>query len=164
MERKELDQMFRIYYSEALLYSVALTHHSQDAEDIVQHAFLKAMETAEGSIRDFKPWLFRVCRNEWLQMLRKRKREDGDAEKALEQAADDAPLPEAELIREEEYRALYRELMALSPEKREVLELFYFSECSIREIAKIVGRTEGSVKTMLSRARAELRERLEERL
>lgn len=164
MERKELEKMFRIYYSEALLYSCALTHQSQDAEDIVQHAFLKALETAEGTIQEFKPWLFRVCRNEWLQMVRKRKQEDVDAEKALEKAVDTAPLPEAELIREEEYRALYRELMNLSPEKREVMELFYFSECSIREIATIVGRTESNVKTMLSRARAELRERLEERL
>lgn len=164
MERKEIENMFRIYYSEALLYTCALTHHSQDAEDIVQHAFLKALETAEGTIREFKPWLFRVCRNEWLRMIRKRKREDVDEEKALEKAVDSAPLPEGELIREEEYRALYRELMALSPEKREVLELYYFSDCSIREIAKVVDRTESNVKTMLSRARAELRERLEERL
>lgn len=65
-------------------------------------------------------------------------------------------------IHNEENQRLYREILKLPEEQKQVIILFYFSECSIRETAGILGLKEGHVRMLLTRARRKLKERLEE--
>ena len=71
-------------------------------------------------------------------------------------------LPEEPVFQEPQEEELYREVMALPEKYRTVLDLFYYEELSVREIAETLGIKESLVTTRLSRARARLRERLTE--
>ncbi len=78
-----IDQLFSQYYNEALLYSISLCKNRTVAEDIVSNAFFKALSMSDDSIRDFKPWLLTVCRNEFISICRKESRFTGDEPRCL---------------------------------------------------------------------------------
>ncbi len=68
------------------------------------------------------------------------------------------------ILRDEAYRALYRAILLLTQEQRETILLFYFADQPIASIARILQKSEGSVKALLHRARTKLKEILEEQL
>ena len=125
MKSDIVDQLFSQYYNEALLYSISLCKNRTVAEDIVSHAFFKALSTADDSIRDFKPWLLTVCRNEFISLCRKESRLTG--EDIPEDYVDDREEVIEGIIRREEYRSLYRAIDLLPDTQREAVMLFYFS-------------------------------------
>ena len=150
-----IDQLFSQYYNEALLYTISLCRNRTVAEDIVSNAFFKALSMSDDSIRDFKPWLLTVCRNEFISVCRRDKRFTG--EEIPEDLADDREEVIDSIIRREEYRSLYRAIELLSDTQREAVMLFYFSGLSIRNISDIIGKSETNTKVMLCRAREKLR-------
>ena len=159
MNQDMVDKLFRLYYNEALLYTLSLCHNIHEAEDIVSTAFFKALETADGQIKEFKPWLLAVCRNEFLQNCRKHKHiSDEEVDVNL---SDDELSAVERIIRQEEYRMLYRAMDSLTPAAREVIELFYFSGLKVQDISAVTGMSESNVKTSLSRSRAKLKKQLE---
>ena len=110
-----IDQLFSQYYNEALLYTISLCRNRTVAEDIVSNAFFKALTLADDSIRDFKPWLLTVCRNELISICRKSSRFTG--EEIPEDLADDREEVIEGIILREEYRSLYRQ-SACCPTRR----------------------------------------------
>ena len=72
--------------------------------------------------------------------------------------------PADQLIKAEEYRALYRALSLLQPNYKEVLVLYYFEGMSVKEISAITGDSTDSVKVMMHRARQKLKSLLEARI
>ncbi len=155
-----VDQLFSQYYNEALLYSVSLCRNRTIAEDIVSNAFFKALSMSDNSIREFKPWLLTVCRNEYISIWRKDKRFTG--EEIPETLADDREEVIESIIRREEYRSLYRAIDLLPDAQKEVVMLFYFSGLPIKSIAEVTGKSETNTKVMLCRAREKLRILMEE--
>lgn len=155
-----IDELFRKYYNEALLYVLALCRNRAVAEDIVSTAFFRALESADDSIHNFRAWLLAVCRNEYLSQMRKAKcMSDGALSDEI--AAENEELIER-VIRQEEYRALYRAIELLSEGQREAITLFYFSGLSVREVAHLTGRSETGTKVTLCRAREALKKSMEE--
>jgi len=150
-----IDQLFSQYYNEALLYAISLSRNRTIAEDIVSNAFFKALSMSDNSIRDFKPWLLTVCRNEFISICRKNRRFTG--EEIAENLADDREEIIESIIRKEEYRSLYRAIDLLPDTQKEAIMLFYFSGISIRDISKIIGKSETNTKVLLCRAREKLR-------
>lgn len=150
-----IDQLFSQYYNEALLYTISLCRNRTVAEDIVSDAFFKALSMADDSIRDFKPWLLTVCRNEFISICRRDRHFTG--EEIPEDLADDREEVIESIIRREEYRSLYRAIELLSETQREAVMLFYFSGLSIRSISEIIGKSETNTKVLLCRAREKLR-------
>ena len=124
------------------------------------NAFFKALTLSEDSIRDFKPWLLTVCRNEFISICRKNSRFTG--EEIPEDLADDQEEVIEGIIRKEEYRSLYRAIGLLPDTQKEVVTLFYFSRLSIKSISEITGKSETNVKVLLCRARDKLRSIMEE--
>ena len=155
-----IDQLFSQYYNYALLYSVSLCRNRTVAEDIVSNAFFKALSMSDDSIREFKPWLLTVCRNEYISICRKEKRFTG--EDVPETLADDREEVVESIIRREEYRALYRAIDLLPEAQREVVMLFYFSGLPIKNVAEVTGKSETNTKVLLCRAREKLRTLMEE--
>ena len=156
-----MEEFFRKYYNDALLYTVSLSRNRAIAEDVVSNAFYKALTKpdAEKDEAHFKAWLFTVCRNEYFSICRKRARRN---ETELDGAvADDSEEVADKIIKDENYRALYRAIELLPDNQRELITLFYFENLAIKEIARIVGKSEGSVKVSLCRARDNLRRLLE---
>ena len=117
-----IDQLFSQYYNDALLYSVSLCRNRTVAEDIVSNAFFKALCMSDDSIREFKPWLLTVCRNEFISICRKSSRFTG--EDIPENIADDREEVIESIIRKEEYRSLYHAIDLLPELQREVVMLF----------------------------------------
>ena len=130
------------------------------AEDIVSTAFFRALTMADDTIRDFKPWLLTVCRNEYISICRKSSRFTG--EEIPEDLADSREEVIESIIRKEEYRSLYRAIELLPETQREVITLFYFSGMPIKSIAEITGKSETNTKVLLCRARDRLRKMMEE--
>ena len=160
MKSDIIDQLFSQYYNEALLYSISLCKNRTVAEDIVSNAFFKALGMADDSIRDFKPWLLTVCRNEFISLCRKNSRFTG--EEIPEDYADSRENVIERVIRREEYRSLYRAIALLPEAQREAVTLFYFSGLSVKSISEITGKSETNTKVLLCRARDKLRKIMEE--
>jgi RNA polymerase sigma-70 factor (ECF subfamily) len=150
-----IDQLFSQYYNEALLYTISLCRNRTVAEDIVSDAFFKALSMSDDAIRDFKPWLLTVCRNEFISSCRRSRRFTG--EEIPEDLADDREEVIDSIIRREEYRSLYRAIELLSDTQRESVMLFYFSGLPIKSISEIIGKSETNTKVLLCRAREKLR-------
>ena len=159
MKQDALDALFRAYYHEALLYTLSLSGDKSTAEDIVADAFFKALTSADGSIENFKAWLFAVCRNEFLTLCRRRKRHPEVALDASEKERRDEMADT--IIRREEYRALYHAVSLLPGLQREVITLHYFSGLSVKDISAVTGKSASNVKVLLHRARAQLKTILE---
>lgn len=159
MKNDLIDSLFKKYYNEAVLYTMAICRDKALAEDIVSEAFFKALSSADESIRNFKPWLLAVCRNEFLMHCRSRSRMADD------EISEEAAVQEDEtlnrIIRQEEYRALYRAISLLPEHQKEPVILFYFNGLSVKEIAAVVGKSETNVKVLLHRAREGLRKNME---
>ena len=155
-----IDQLFSQHYNEALLYTISLCRSRTMAEDIVSDAFFKALTMADDSIRDFKPWLLTVCRNEFISSCRKNSR--FTAEEIPEELADEREQAIDAIIRREEYRSLYRAIGLLPDAQKEAVTLFYFSGLPVRSISEITGKSEANVKVLLCRGRDKLRKIMEE--
>lgn len=127
----------------------------QDADDAVQEVFLRLFDyrgTFEGE-EHLRRWLLRVTVNCCRNMLRNpwRKRRVSWEE-----------VPETPVFDRPEQAALYREVMALPEKYRTVLNLFYYEELTVKEIAGLLGLGISTVTTRLARARQRLKERLGE--
>ena len=160
MKPDVIDQLFSQYYNEALLYTISLCKNRTVAEDIVSNAFFKALTLSDDSIRDFKPWLLTVCRNEFISICRKNSRFTGD--EIPEDLADSREEVIESVIRKEEYRSLYRAIELLPDAQKEAVTLFYFSGLSEKAISEITGKSETNTKVLLCRAREKLKKIMEE--
>jgi RNA polymerase sigma-70 factor, ECF subfamily len=148
-----------------------LTHNREDAEDVVQEAFLKAFLHL-GQFREdaqFSTWLIRIATNQSLMMLRKRhptrevsidndfQSDDGNLPIDV---ADWAPNPE-ELYRATELREILGSMLQkLGPGLRVVFVLRDIEEFSLEQTAEVLELSVAAVKARSFRARLQLREHL----
>ena len=148
-----------------------ITQNDEDAEDVLQEAFLKAyshLPDFQGQSK-FYTWIVRIAVNEALMKLRKRKtdrsvsldepQDTGEDTVAREIAVweDD---PEQKYSREELRGILDRAVDSLKPSFRTVFVLRDIEELSTEETAEALGISIPAVKSRLLRARLQLRERL----
>lgn len=131
------------------------------AEDLVSQVFLDVWRTAgqfEGRSQ-VSTWLLSIARFKALTALRQRKYEDIDQDDVME-VADDADTPEDSLARNRTRDILRSCVARLSPAHREVVDLVYYHEKSVEEVAGIVGIPASTVKTRMFYARKQLAELL----
>lgn len=166
MRNDELETVYRQYGREVLLYAYSLCHDMTRAEELASDTFFKAFLALEKNVGHIKYWLLRVCRNLYIDQCRRQAKagavllEEARVQVAAWTQTAGEVLPV--ILQNERNRALYTGLLQLPSAQRELLLLFYFAGCGIREIASITGGSPGAVKTALSRARAKLKAILEE--
>ncbi len=158
MKHDVIEELFSKYYNDALLYTLSLTKNHLIAEAIVSDAFYTALKTGDDGIYNFKAWLLKVCRNLYLNSLRKTKR----ISELSENISDENESVLEAIIRKEEYRALYHAISLLNLIYKEVITLFYFEDLSIKDISFVLGKREAVVKVTLFRGREALRKILTE--
>ena len=141
-----------------------MLHHQQDAEDVVQETFIRALRAMAGfdSARPICPWLLEIAANRCRTELARRARKPM---LALANPPEELADPRAGMADPDD---LAGELVVplwegLRPEYRMVFVLFHSQHLSYDEIALVVTRPVGTVKTWLHRARAELAEALNRR-
>src|SRR5271163_142245 len=140
-----------------------LTRNEQDAQDVVQEAYLRAFRFFTGFRGgDARAWLMKIVRNTcytWLHANRRLK-EAAEFDERVFSAGSSSRSPEQIALQDERGILLRRALEELSPNFREVLILREFEGMSYREIANITGMPQGTVMSSLSRARRGLRQAL----
>lgn len=159
MEQEILEALYRRHYGAALLYCITLCGDEQLAQDIVSDAFVKAYLSLPDDVPSFQYWLLRVCKNLWIDHLRKQKYRTSS--ELLERLADPV-TPETAYIRDQERRALWDAIHALPSRDRELVTLHYFSALPLTEIAPLLGISHATARQRLSRLRQTLKQRLEE--
>jgi RNA polymerase sigma-70 factor (ECF subfamily) len=148
-----------------------LTGNPEDAEDVLQEAFLKAFLHLQDFREDarFYTWLVRIAVNEGLMKLRKRRADkaapiedsvDEEGDIMPREFADWKPNPEEQYAQAEIEEILRQAAQTLSPAFRTVFLLRDVEGLSTQETADVVGISEGAVKARLFRARLQLREEL----
>ena len=160
MKHDVIEGLFLKHYNDALLYTLSLTKNYPLAEEVVSDAFYTALKTADEEVHNFKAWMLRVCRNLYLNKRRKASR----LQELDESMADQSETALDNIIRKEEYRALYHAISLLNPSYKEVITLFYFEDLSIKDIAHVIGKSEAVVKVALFRGRESLKKILSEAL
>lgn len=156
MEQEEWKKIYEQYYKPMFLYALSLTNNVQDAEDLLQETFVKAFLSYErtGSL---KAWLVKVLKNEFISMMRKRKREilSGDNHPILNEKSGEEGIPE-QLIQEEERRQLFLAIQKLPLKSKEILIESIFFHLDDEQIAKEHHITRGNVRKIRSRAKQKL--------
>jgi RNA polymerase sigma-70 factor (ECF subfamily) len=145
-------------------YALVLSNNHADAEDLVQEAYVRAMQAMGrlGADSNIKIWFFAILRNIWLDQLRKRRSgpqivesslDDGFANEMVEPSKSAYDLPVSRMEREQVRAAIQK----LPVEFREIIVLREYEQLSYPEIASIVGCPAGTLMSRLGRARSKLR-------
>ena len=161
MNKNDIEHLYTIYGKQIFLYALTLCKNWHSAEDLTSEAFYKALLSLDDDVKNIKSWLFRVCRNLFIDDYRKKKRE------VIQEIEDDCLSsgeagPLDTVLKDDAHQKLYLAIMKLSQSDREILVMYYFLNCDIKQISIHFARTTGATKTSLSRARSRLKKVLEE--
>jgi len=152
-------RLVQIHAADAYRTAFFLLRNRQEAEDVVQEAFLTCYQKL-GKFRlesSFKTWLYRIVVNISYDRLRKMNRES----KALGRLSQASEPESGGLACLEERLDLSHVISTLSREQRMVLLLYYGLDFSVNKVAEILSIPVGTVKSRLNAARQLLKERLE---
>lgn len=160
MRNDQLEDLYIKYSKELFLYAFSLCKDYHLAQDLTSDSFFKAYISLDDKVDYFKYWLFKVCKNLYLDYLKKKV--EFVSPEILE-----ASLPVEDnilnkLIESEEKRYIYGLVIALKDPYREVLILYYYCDFSIKEISLSKGLSESNVKIILFRGRKILKRGFDE--
>lgn len=144
-------------------FARAFASSDADVDDLAQEALVKVYKSLR-SFRfqaAFKTWLYSVVRNVFYDATRSRAGRERSLEEPLaadhSQAPSNTETPDEGMAREQERQRLWRALRALPPEFRTAVVLFDVEGHSYEEVAAIEAVPVGTIKSRLSRGRAQLR-------
>lgn len=120
---------------------------------------MKAYLSLPDETPSFQYWLLRVCKNLWLDHLRKHRRLVPEEDAAN---LSDRRTPETLFLASEQQKALWKAISTLSPLDRELVTLHYFSGLPLNEIAALMGKSHAAVRQRMVRLRATLKQQMEE--
>ena len=143
-----------------------LLRNEDDAQDVVQEAYLRAFKSFHGFHgSDGRAWLLKIVRNTAYTWLRKnRASELATFDEEIHTPAFEAANPAATLEQTEDAEAIREAMENLAVEFREILVLRHLEGLSYKEIAEIAQIPPGTVMSRLARARARLKQCLADRL
>ncbi|HNZ29354.1 MAG TPA: sigma-70 family RNA polymerase sigma factor [Candidatus Goldiibacteriota bacterium] len=159
-------ELFDYYFDKIFHYILYRTGNAETARDIAAEVFFKAQKNIK-NFRfmgyPFSAWLYRMAGNEIISYFRHKKFEPLSLEAYLEDNKIEGPASRQdlseEIIKAQEladsngaYCAVKQALFKLDPLYQEVIVLKFLQEKSIKEICEILGKKEGTVKSLISRA------------
>ena len=157
-------QSFGLEYADGLFgYAVVLTRNRVDAEDLVQEAYVRAIDARHRLTpnSNIKGWIFTILRNIWFNELRKRRNGPNvvniDDDDSADELAGNFQDAHEIFASNEEVQRVRSAIAQLPIELREIILLREFEDLSYRDIAEVLGCPIGTVMSRLARARARLR-------
>ncbi len=162
-DRVAMQVLFARHHVKVYRFVLRLVRNEATAEDLISDVFFDVWRNAgkfEGRSA-VSTWLLGIARFKALSALRRKPEEELDEETAaaIEDTSDN---PEVVLAKKDKGAALRQCLSALSAEHREIVDLVYYHEKSVEEVARIVGIPEATVKTRMFYARKKLGELLKQ--
>ena len=164
-DRKSYAELMNTYADQVYATMLNMTGDALDAEDLTLEAFSKAFEKLHQYTPDyaFSTWLFRIAKNNCIDHLRRKKKEESNTgnTEGTEQNSQSIPSeipcqlpgPEQLLINRQETNLLRKVVQGLKPNYKAIIEMHYFKELSCEEIAEQLKLPESTVKVRLFRAR-----------
>lgn len=163
-DREAFGLLYDRYVERIYNYIFYRTGNHHDAEDLTARVFSRAMKHIT-NYQDrgvpFSAWLYRIAHNLVANWHRDNSRRQ---EMPLEDGywvTGDTELPEAQLMRTEEQWALLEIIRALPEDRQQLVILKFVEHLSNAEIGKIMGRTEGAIKSLYHRTLLSLRDEIE---
>ncbi|MBW8050688.1 MAG: sigma-70 family RNA polymerase sigma factor [Cytophagales bacterium] len=147
------------YKSFIFTLALRILDNREDAEEVSQDVFLKVFKSLQSFRKQakFSTWLYKITYNTAVSRLRKQKGEAEAVELNIEQLqnieSENVKDQVDQLQREQQKMYIEKAIKKLSEDDRVVISLFYLSEMSVKEIAKIIARSQNYVKVKLHRAR-----------
>jgi len=157
VDRSAFAELYASYAERLYNYIYSRVHNREDAEDLTSLTFmlaLEAIEKYEWRNLPFGAWLFRIASNQIAVYYRKKKNLQSIEDLAI---ADSALDPERETMRIGDQLMIQKAINRLNPDQQKVIRMRYSQGMKNREIAEVMGRTEGAVKLLIHRATNNLR-------
>jgi len=143
-KEKKFEEIYKKYSREIYNYLLFLSCSREDAEDILQDVFVKFWKMFDNLIKleNLRAYLFRMARNRFIDIKRKRKRfiEGGIDEEIFNFQSEDI----SEKIRKKEF--VRKLLSVLNEEEREIITLRFYEDMKFREISEITGMNENTLR------------------
>ena len=156
---RDLATMISRYGPELMTFVGRIVTIQEDAEDVVQETFVSAynhLDDYNPEMASMKTWLHRIAYHEALYHLRRWKRMIQIPLEVGEDIPDE--LPDATTAEQ-----LDEAIQKLTPEEQMLLQLYYFDQCPLKEIAYITGAADNSLEREVSRLSSQLH-RIRQRL
>jgi RNA polymerase sigma-70 factor (ECF subfamily) len=146
------------YERPLLRFAWRILGNEESARDVVQHVFMRLCGQSHETLGDrTAAWLFAVCRNRSIDILRKRNVSSEESEYALADCAGKEPNPAETAEKADMHRRVNRMMDELPLPQREAVAL-WAEGFSYREIAEVTKNTEGNIRVIVHRALKRLRE------
>jgi RNA polymerase sigma-70 factor, ECF subfamily len=156
-------QLFEEYSAPIYNYVLRMVGDADRAADITQDTFIKAYRKLDTltDATSTRSWLYRIATNTAIDEIRRRRfiSPMGDEEGTYDRP-DHRPGPEASVMAGTLDERVQRALMSLRPNHRECLLLSDVEDMSAQQIGEVMGMSYGAVRTLLCRARGEMRRAL----
>lgn len=165
-QQQMLEVLMHRYQADIFRFCTHYLKEVERAKDLTQETFIRVYAASDrfDQSRKFRPWVLCIARNLCLNELKRRKTvpmesleeytREGRAGEALRSSSG---TPDESAMASERMELLGKALDSLSEDAREIVKLRFFERMSAREVAEIVGSTEGAVRTRLHRILASLR-------
>lgn len=154
--------LFARHHVRVYRFVLRLVRDQTMAEDLIGEVFFDVWRQAASfkARAAVSTWLLAIARFKALSLLRRRGEErlDEESARAIEDTADD---PEAAIQKKQRGEMLRKCWSTLSPEHRDIIDLVYYQEKAIAEVADITGLPEATVKTRMFYARKRLADLLQ---
>ena len=144
-------------------YVYQRTGNRRDAEDLTARTFVKAFAHLNDYVFrgvPFSAWLYRIAHNAVANWYRDRRRHQVISLNALIEQDDGRQRPEETTQAREQRQALAKVIRQLAPERQQLLILKYSEGLTNAEIAEVMGRSEGAIKSLYHRTLLALRREL----
>lgn len=166
MDRDAIEQAIREIHRDCFGWALACCRHDrEEAEDVLQASYLKALEgkaVYHGS-STVKTWMFGIVRRTAWERRRSGLTRLLLRQRLPDDAAPQAPTPEAVASDREVHARLRSLLEQLSAKQRHLLHLVYYQEMTIEDASEVLGITVGTARTHYARGKERLRALLQGR-
>jgi RNA polymerase sigma-70 factor (ECF subfamily) len=158
-DKRALQQLYSRHHVRIYRFALRFLNDEAAAEDTVSEVFIDVWRQAERfeGRSQVTTWLLAIARNKALSMLRRRSNEELDDEVA-EFIEDPSDNPEVAMLKSQRASVLQDCLTQLSPAHREIVDLVYYHEKSVEEVAEIISVPANTVKTRMFYARKRIGE------
>src|SRR5215467_1434715 len=164
-DRDALEELYLIHFDRIYSYLHVSVGNRHDAEDLTTQTFLKMLESI-GKFRwqsaPFSAWLFRIAHNLAMDHFRARRRWQPE-EEVPEPPGDEEPSAELAAMQTIGRESMLKLIEQLSPEQQQVLTLKFVFNLPNAEVASILDKTEGAIKSLQHRALASLQRQIARR-
>ena len=161
-ESAALEELYLLHFDRIFSYLNVTVGNRHDAEDLATQTFVRMLESI-GRYRlgsaPFSAWLFRIAHNLAMDHFRSRRRWQPE-EEVPEPEPDERTSAEAQALDAIGRRSLLDLIDGLSPDQQQVLTLKFVFDFSNGDVATILGKREGAIKSLQHRALASLQKQV----